>query len=323
MTNLSDYGSLTLGSRLRRLSDQLYTGVDASYRAAGIELSSRCFPLLFLLRDNGPTSITVLAGQIGQTHPVVVQLGNKLLADGLVTAGADPNDERRRLLALSEQGAALLTRMAPLWKDVLAAVDTATDNGTGALLGMLERIESALQATPFGERIAARRRARETAQVELIDFAPRYAADFKRLNIEWLERFFYVEALDDEVLSNPQRSILDKGGMIFLALLDGQVVGTCALLRPDGQRFELSKMAVTAQCQGLGVGRRLLARALDAFEASGAKLLFLESNSKLTPALALYESVGFAHATPPAEGAHYHRANVYMEWRGRTALASN
>ncbi|MES2739431.1 MAG: helix-turn-helix domain-containing GNAT family N-acetyltransferase [Pseudomonadota bacterium] len=321
MTNLSDYGSLTLGSRLRRLSDQLYTGVDASYRAAGIDLPSRCLPLLFLLRDNGPTAITVLAAQIGQTHPVVVQLGNKLLAAGLVSTGADASDERRRLLALSAQGHTLLIRMAPLWKDVMAAVDSATDNGTGAFLAMLDRIETALHTTPFSERIAARRRAREMAQVELIDFAPRYAADFKRLNIEWLERYFYVEALDDQVLSDPQRSILEQGGAIFLALLDGQVVGTCALLRPDAERFELSKMAVTAPCQGLGVGRRLIERALARFEASGARLLFLESNSKLTPALALYQSVGFVHATPPAGGTHYHRANVYMEWRGSKAPA--
>ena len=78
-STLQTYGSLMLASRLRRLSDQLYAGVDTSYLAAGVELTSRCFPLLLLLRDNGPTAITALAAQIGQTHPVVVQLGRKLL----------------------------------------------------------------------------------------------------------------------------------------------------------------------------------------------------------------------------------------------------
>lgn len=47
-STLQTYGSLMLGSRLRRLSDQLYAGVDTSYLAAGVELSSRCFPLLLL-----------------------------------------------------------------------------------------------------------------------------------------------------------------------------------------------------------------------------------------------------------------------------------
>ena len=120
------------------------------------------------------------------------------------------------------------------------------------------------------------RRQRERAAVEIIDYADQYAPDFKRLNIAWLERYFYVEALDDKVLSDPQRSILDAGGQIFLARLYGKIVGTCALIRAGEASIELSKMAVTPECQGLGIARRLIERAFDAFEPSGAKLLFLE-----------------------------------------------
>lgn len=316
-STLQTYGSLMLGSRLRRLSDQLYAGVDASYLAAGVELSSRCFPLLLLLRDNGPTSITALAAQIGQTHPVVVQLGRKLLDAGVVAEMPDAKDERRRLLALSDAGRQLLESMAPLWDDVRAAVDVVFAQGTPQFMALLERAEARLQAQGFGETIAGCRRQRERAAVEIIDYAPQYAADFKRLNIAWLERYFYVEALDDQVLSDPQGSILDGGGQIFLARLDDRIVGTCALIRAGDGSIELSKMAVTPQCQGLGIARRLIERAFDAFEASGAPLLFLESNSKLAPAIGLYASSGFTHAARPAGDAHYQRADVYMEWQGR------
>ena len=316
-SNLQTYGSLMLASRLRRLSDQLYAGVDTSYLAAGVELTSRCFPLLLLLRDNGPTAITALAAQIGQTHPVVVQLGRKLLDAGVVVEMPDAKDERRRLLALSDAGQALLRTMAPLWDDVRAAVDTVFEHGTPQLMASLDRAEARLQAQGFGETIAACRRQRERAAVEIIDYAAPYAADFKRLNIEWLERYFYVEALDDKVLSDPQRSILDAGGQIFLARIDGKIVGTCALIRAGDANIELSKMAVTPECQGLGIARRLIERAFDAFEASGAQLLFLESNSKLAPAIRLYESSGFTHVARPAGDAHYQRADVYMEWQGR------
>lgn len=316
-SNLQTYGSLMLASRLRRLSDQLYVGVDTSYLAAGVELTSRCFPLLLLLRDNGPTAITALAAQIGQTHPVVVQLGRKLLDVGVLVELPDVKDERRRLLALSDAGQVLLRNMAPLWDDVRAAVDTVFDHGTPQLMASLDRAEARLQSQGFGETIAACRRQRERAAVEIIDYAAQYGADFKRLNIAWLERYFYVEALDDKVLSDPQRSILDDGGQIFLARLDGKIVGTCALIRAGGDSIELSKMAVTPECQGLGIARRLIERAFDAFEASGAKLLFLESNSKLAPAIRLYESSGFTHVARPAGDAHYQRADVYMEWQGR------
>lgn len=317
-STLQTYGSLMLASRLRRLSDQLYAGVDASYLAAGVELTSRCFPLLLLLRDNGPTAITALAAQIGQTHPVVVQLGRKLLDAGVVVEMPDAKDERRRLLALSDAGLALLRDMTPLWDDVRAAVDAVFEQGTPQFMALLERAEARLHTQGFGETIAACRRQRERAAVDIIDYEARYAADFKRLNIEWLERYFYVEALDDKVLSDPQSSILDAGGQIFLARLDGRIVGTCALIRAGGDAFELSKMAVTPACQGLGIARRLIERAFDAFEASGATLLLLESNSKLQPAIALYESSGFVHVARPAGEAHYQRADVYMEWQGRS-----
>ena len=207
--------------------------------------------------------------------------------------------------------------MAPLWDDVRAAVDAVFEQGTPQLMASVDRAEARLQAQGFGETIAACRRQRERAAVEIIDYAAPYAADFKRLNIAWLERYFYVEALDDMVLSDPQRSILDAGGQIFLARLDGEIVGTCALIRAGNASIELSKMAVTPECQGMGIARRLIERAFHAFEASGAQLLFLESNSKLAPAIRLYESSRFTHVARPAGDAHYQRADVYMEWQGR------
>jgi len=65
-------------------------------------------------------------------------------------------------------------------------------------MASLDRAEGALAIAGFGETIAACRRQRERAAVEIIDYAASYAADFKRLNIAWLERYFYVEALDDQ-----------------------------------------------------------------------------------------------------------------------------
>ncbi len=57
-------------------------------------------------------------------------------------------------------------------------------------------------------------------------------------------------------------------------------------------------MAVTADSQGLGIGRKLLEAAIGRYQASGGRELFLESNSRLEPALTLYESAGFVHASP-------------------------
>jgi GNAT superfamily N-acetyltransferase len=73
-------------------------------------------------------------------------------------------------------------------------------------------------------------------------------------------------------------------------------------------------MVVAPDVRGGGVGRRLMLGALDLFRALGGRELFLESNRKLGPALALYESVGFRHHPAPRPGSHYARADVYMVW---------
>ena len=151
--------------------------------------------------------------------------------------------------------------------------------------------------------------------VEIIPFGPRYREDFKRLNIAWLEKFFRVEPVDEEVLSNPETRILAPGGHILFARLGDEIVGTCALIPEGGGRFELSKMAVDERHQGLGLGRKLLEAAIAKFKTLDATELFLESSSKLGTAIRLYETSGFVH-TPRPGASHYERADVYMVYRG-------
>jgi len=306
MATLHDYGALLLGSRLRKVSEALYAGVDEVYRSVGIDLPSRCFPILFLLRDHGRLGISELAQKLGQTHPAVSQMSSKLLHHRVVTQSPDPKDDRRRLLALSPRGRSIMARLEPVWKAIIAAV--ADLEAEHPLSQHVTAIDRALEARGFAARIRARLQDRDA--IEIIPFERRYCADFKRLNLEWLRKYFRVEPIDEEVLSRPLE-ILRGGGAIFLARYRGAIVGTCALLNKGNGRFELSKMAVTAHLQGLGIGRKLLRAAIGDYLARDARELFLESNSKLKPAITLYESAGFVHAQRP-EPSHYARSDVYM-----------
>lgn len=309
MKSLHDYGSLLLGSRLRKFSEALFAGVDEVYREAGVDLPSRCFPVLFLLRDHGELGVSELAERLGQTHPAVSQMSRKLQRHGVIEEGSDPRDERRRLLSLSHRGRALMSRLEPLWRAIVEAVaELEREHPLSAHLTVLDQ---ALESHGFAARIRSHLGAE--AAIEIIPFESRYAGDFKRLNLEWLNRYFRVEPLDEEVLSHPQE-ILETGGALLLARHRGEIVGTCALLNAGEGRFELAKMAVTAGRQGLGIGRRLLEAAIGQYRTLGGRELFLESNSRLTSALTLYESAGFVHAPRPAES-HYERADVYMVYR--------
>ena len=140
----------------------------------------------------------------------------------------------------------------------------------------------------------------------------RHAADFRRLNLEWIERLFKVEAPDLEVLNDPVGSIIERGGMVFVALDGDAVVGTAAMIRVTPERYELAKMAVAATHQRRGIGE-LLGLACTAYAAeNGISTVFLETNSSLDGAIRLYERLGFRHAPFP-HASDYARGDVYME----------
>lgn len=152
----------------------------------------------------------------------------------------------------------------------------------------------------------------QPSKVSIIDFEKRYTNDFTQLNFEWLEKHFYIEEYDKKVLMNPQKYILDGGGHILFALIGEKVVGTVALIKRDSGVFELSKMAVTEAVQGSGIGQKLMDACIGFAGKSGAKKLFLDSNTKLSPAITLYNKVGFKEIPVPKDTL-YERCNIRME----------
>lgn len=155
----------------------------------------------------------------------------------------------------------------------------------------------------------------EPRGIRIVGFDPRWREAFATLNIEWLEHWFVVEDYDREVLGNPEKHILAKGGHILFAVDEaGRALGTLALKHEGDGVYELTKMAVSPAARGRGVGRLLMAAALDLYRTLDARELFLESSRRLAPALALYESVGFRHHPAPRAGSHYARADVHMIW---------
>jgi putative acetyltransferase len=149
-------------------------------------------------------------------------------------------------------------------------------------------------------------------QVTVREFQPGDEAAFRQLNEEWITRYFRMEEKDEESIYAPQASILDGGGHIFFAVAGGRCVGCCALVRTGAGEFEVAKMAVTPVWQGSGIGRKLLSAVVDAARSFGARRLYLETNHVLTPAIRLYQSIGFRHV-PPSHPTHYARADVFME----------
>lgn len=163
----------------------------------------------------------------------------------------------------------------------------------------------------FAQRLE---RMNSPAVIALIPFAPDYRQAFHDLNREWVEKYFTLEPYDIEQLENPER-IIENGGEIWFALLDGETVGTGALYKKNGDVYEIAKMAVKPGLRGKGIGAAILEKLIERFQVRGGKRLVLATNAKLKNAIALYERFGFRHYVPD-EKPEYARANVFMKWKG-------
>lgn len=149
-------------------------------------------------------------------------------------------------------------------------------------------------------------------QIEIVEFDDRWAADFARLNYEWIEKYFTVERHDREILEDPRKWVTEPGGEIFMALAGGRAAGTAAMIPAGEGVLELTKMAVSPEFQGHGIANHLMRASIDFAKSVGARLIFLESHRSLQPALSLYRKFGFVEV-PTDPNSEYARADIRME----------
>ncbi|HVX26798.1 MAG TPA: GNAT family N-acetyltransferase [Parafilimonas sp.] len=132
----------------------------------------------------------------------------------------------------------------------------------------------------------------------IIDYEDRYQEDFRRLNLEWLERFNLVESHDLEVLNHPRDNVIDSGGFIFLLKDNNKVIGSAGILKVNHEEFELIKMYVSPEYRGKKYGEMLLHHCIAKAKQINASKIILYSNSKLQTAIRMYEKFGFKHVAP-------------------------
>lgn len=147
--------------------------------------------------------------------------------------------------------------------------------------------------------------------VEIDTYLSEHASRFGELNREWLERYNLMEPVEEEQLADPQKYFLDCGGQIFVALHNGQVVGTCAVLPHGTDDVELAKLTVASEFRGQGIARRLVERCIAYAREQKARRVMLVTNSQLRAALQLYESLGFRYCPVP-ESSKYAVADTCM-----------
>ena len=104
--------------------------------------------------------------------------------------------------------------------------------------------------------------------------------------------------LDREMADLPAEYGPPDGAAFLSRLDDGTAVGFVGVRRFDEHDGELKRMYVDPRGRGLGVGSALAAAAIDRARTLGYRRLLLDTVATMTPAITIYERLGFVQIGP-------------------------
>lgn len=314
MDALQGFGELGLGSRLKRISEYLMKESQLIYDYFEIDFDPYLFPVFKLISQKDGAINTEIYNALSLTQPGITQSINKLTKKGLIDFYSDDSDKRKKIIRLSARGKKLLKQMQPIWKGIDTVIKEFSMETSSSLIAHLNSFEQKIKAQPFSKTvIESLGNQQHSLQISTFQNTEAEKKAFYNLNEEWLRTFFYVEPFDEEVLSNPDMHIIDKGGHIFFAKLNGEIVGTVALMPlPKQNTFELTKMAVSPKHRGQNIGQQLMVYCLEFAKNMGLPNLILYSSRKLENAIYIYRKYGFVEIPVEAD-CHYKRCDIKME----------
>lgn len=307
-------GKMAIGSRLRLLTSIITEDAAKIYELYDVEnFSPKWFPVFFVLHDSEKT-ITEIAQEIRHSQPSVTKIVKEMLKTGLIENKEDKEDKRRKVVGLTTIGHDLASRMiSQQCIDIERAIDSIISESNHNLWEAIAEWEYLLNDKPLYIRVKEQKKLRESEQVEIVDYTHQHKSIFRKLNEQWISKYFELEETDIKSLNNPEEYIINKGGAILVAQYNGNPVGVCALVKMKDPiyDFEVAKMAVSPEAQGKSIGWLLGKAIIQKAKDFGAEKIYLESNTVLKPAINLYIKLGFKKIT----GRHtpYNRCNIQME----------
>jgi DNA-binding MarR family transcriptional regulator/ribosomal protein S18 acetylase RimI-like enzyme len=306
---------LFFGIKLKKTGEMLSSQVAQILSDRKIEFEPRGIYLLTILKGKEQASIKEIAAILGMTHPAIVQMVNSLNNFGLIAQSKSVDDKRITLIKLTEKGKEELNRIEPVLTEIEYAVESVINEIDVNLKYSLSKLSEAVKSKLLILKVNEELKRKSIDEVNIVPYNRKYKSDFAKLNYEWVEKYFNTEngeTEDKRLLNNPEKEIIKKGGEIFFAILNSNVVGTCAVLKIDDTTYELAKMGVTEKAQGRQIGKKLTLTAIGYAVEKDALKLKLYTSSKLNAALNLYRGLGFIEVRGESND-RYKRKLILME----------
>jgi DNA-binding MarR family transcriptional regulator len=150
---IESQGIPLLAHLLRRLSDEYVTATVTFYPQVGVTAPSRTASTLQLLQQQGPKSVTEIGSILRQSHPLVITWVRQLERLGFVSTRTDPQDRRRNVVQLTDNGMAEAKRMKNALIMLGKAYEELMIDADADVFGALWRLEHAGRKTPFITRL--------------------------------------------------------------------------------------------------------------------------------------------------------------------------
>lgn len=129
--------------------------------------------------------------------------------------------------------------------------------------------------------------------MNIIEYDSRYKNSFVQFNTDWIvDNFGNLEEEDIETFEKIEEE-LKAGAMIYFAIENDVPLATCMAKPMNEGTWEICKLASNKHREHKGCGSAVFEAAMQWAINHGAKRLFLLSNSKLKPAIHIYEKFGF------------------------------
>ena len=303
------------GVKLKKISESISSQIAKLLIQQNVEFEPRALPVLLVLKEKKYLNINEISAILGMTHPAIVQIANHLNKVGFINYNKSTIDKRITLLELTEKGTRNLTLLEPLIVGIRDTIKSIINKIDINLNYSISKLSKAIGNNILMNRVLDELRQKDLTEITIVPFKRKYKSDFIRINREWLKKYFENERLekeDERLLTNPEKEIINKGGEIFFAILNNEVVGTCAVIKIDDFSFELAKMGVTGKAQGKQIGKKLALTSIGYAVEKGAVKLTLSTSIKLVAAFNLYKKLGFKEKMKK-DDRRYKRALIYME----------
>ncbi|MCH2393386.1 bifunctional helix-turn-helix transcriptional regulator/GNAT family N-acetyltransferase [Oceanibaculum sp.] len=243
--------------------------------------------IIYELAQHAPLTASDLGADLGLDAGYMSRVLKGLEDKGILARRPSPEDARRTLLSLTEEGQAAFAQLNARSHDEIGdLLDTLPEAARQRLVSSLETAETLLS----GEALQPPAYLLRPHRPGDIGWVIQRHAELYAEEYGWDISF---EALVAEVAATFLRNFDPAGDCCWMAEIAGERVGSAFVVRQDTETAKLRLVIVDPKARGLGIGARLVEECLRFARQAGYRRMILWTNDVLHAARHIYVKAGF------------------------------